>query len=149
MSQLCTVQASLQRATAEGGGELAAFIVDANTGLLVAATTPGVALSEDCGSQYAVINNTDLVVSAIAKRVASQGGWGKVNGTVSTIEVESTGLYWFKTNELRDPFGLHWWIIVVESLKCDRGYFRGGIFFSQIANRICSTRQNRSCIFAA
>jgi hypothetical protein len=95
-----------------------------------------------CLQQMAAVNCSDVTTRSVAREIEKlgklcvkkilcevilrnvfnilvcvcTGGWDKMNGTVASVVVEGKGLNWYQSRVLRDQYGLHWHVVVVETV---------------------------------
>ena len=103
------------------------FIVD-NDGGMISSNIKGITYNTSTNTRFNAVNSSNAIVANVASRIVNDmNGFGNINETVITVSVpgEENGLHWVQVTELRDEYGLHWHVVVVEKMQCSVGSYLG------------------------
>lgn len=102
----------------------AIFIVD-NNGDMISSSLPGIVTDRANTIRLRATNCTSAIVKATAQKILESYDSFSAASTIKVaVDISEAGLFWAQSRELLDGYGLHWHIVVVEQVDCDRGYYQ-------------------------
>jgi hypothetical protein len=127
---LSTLDDTLAEQNLDTHNSFVIYLVE-NNGYLIASSSKGEAVKKVNGTNTQVYSteSSHSIIAATSSYILKDkadgggGGWASSNETILTIEVEGNGLYWTQVRKVSNEYGLLWYVVVVEQVKCDVGFY--------------------------
>lgn len=115
--------------------EYVTYVVQSD-GYMIASSVYSASVREVNGTNTQVLsyNSSNVIIATTSQFIdkpiinGGGGGWASSNGTVLTIPIEGYGLYWTQVRRIENDYGLSWYVVVVELVSCDLGYYSPPIY---------------------